>query len=136
MAKCSMAELTPLVEAWIRYADDDWQDSQILASAGGNPRSICFHLQQCIEKLLKAELMRLQSPVPKTHNLKELSDLLQQADAGWSAASIDLNRLSLAAVDFRYPDPSEPEPDIDLPLIQSIAADLRGRLLVRLEARP
>ena len=68
-----MAELTPLVEAWIRYADDDWQDSQILASAGGNPRNICFHLQQCIEKLLRAELMRLQSPVPKTHNLKELS---------------------------------------------------------------
>ena len=131
-----MAELTPLVEAWIRYAEDDWQDSQILASAGGNPRSICFHLQQCIEKLFKAELMRLQSPVPKTHNLKELSDLLQQADAGWSAASIDLNRLSLAAVDFRYPDPSEPEPDIGLPLIQSIAADLRGRLLVRLEGRP
>lgn len=49
-AKCSMAELTPLVEAWIRYAEDDWQDSQILVSAGGNPRSICFHLQQCIEK--------------------------------------------------------------------------------------
>ena len=131
-----MAELTPLVEAWIRYADDDWQDSQILARAGGNQRSICFHLQQCIEKLFKAELMRLELPVPKTHNLKELSELLQQADAGWSAASIDLNRLSLAAVDFRYPDPSEPEPDIDLPLIQSIAADLRGRLLVRLEARP
>ena len=39
--------------------------------------------------------MRLQSPVPKTHNLKELSDLLQQADAGWSAASIDLNRLGI-----------------------------------------
>ena len=127
-----MAELTPLVEAWIRYADDDWQDSQILASAGGNPRSICFHLQQCIEKLFKAELMRLEVPVPKTHNLRELSELLQQADAGWSAASIDLNRLSLAAVDFRYPDPSEPEPDIDQPLIHSIAADLRGRLFDRL----
>ena len=35
-----MAELTPLVEAWIRYADDDWQDSQILATAGRNGRSI------------------------------------------------------------------------------------------------
>ena len=127
-----MAELTPLVEAWIRYAEDDWQDSQILVSAGGNPRSICFHLQQCIEKLFKAELMRLEVPVPKTHNLRELSELLQQADAGWSAASIDLNRLSLAAVDFRYPDPSEPELDIGLPLIQSIAADLRVRLLDRL----
>ena len=127
-----MAELTPLVEAWIRYAEDDWHDSQILANAGGNKRSICFHLQQCIEKLFKAELMRLEVPVPKTHNLRELSELLEQADAGWSAASIDLNRLSLAAVDFRYPDPSEPEPDIDLPLIQSIAADLRVRLLDRL----
>ena len=127
-----MAELTPLVEAWIRYAEDDWHDSQILASARGNRRSICFHLQQCIEKLFKAELMRLEVPVPKTHNLLELSELLKQAYAGWSAASIDLNRLSLAAVDFRYPDPSEPEPDIDLPLIQSIAADLRGRLLDRL----
>jgi len=83
-----MAELTPLVEAWVRYAEDDWQDSQILASAGGNRRSVCFHLQQCIEKLFKAELMRLEVPVPKTHNLRELSDLLQQADAGWSAASI------------------------------------------------
>lgn len=127
-----MAELTPLVEAWMRYADADWQDSQILASGGGNRRSVCFHLQQCIEKLFKAELMRLEVPVPKTHNLRELSQLLEQADAGWSAASIDLNRLSLAAVDFRYPDPSEPEPDIDLPLIQSSAADLRGRLMDRL----
>ena len=34
-----MAELTPLVEAWIRYAEDDWQDSLILASAGRNGRA-------------------------------------------------------------------------------------------------
>jgi HEPN domain-containing protein len=128
-----MAELTPLVEAWIRYAEDDWHDSQILINAGGNNRSVCFHLQQCIEKLFKAELMRMKVPVPKTHNLRELSELLHQADACWSAASTDLNRLSLAAVDFRYPDPSEPEPDIDLALIQSIAADLSGRLLDHLE---
>lgn len=128
-----MAESTPLVEAWIRYAEDDWQDSQILASAGGNPRSICFHLQQCIEKLFKAELMRLQSPVSKTHNLKELSDLLHQADEGWLAETMGLNRLSLAAVDFRYPDPSEPEAEIDLDLILQIAAELKVRLLDRLK---
>ena len=44
--------------------------------------------------------------------------------------------LSLAAIDFRYSDPSKPEPDIDLPLIQSIAAELRGCLLGRLQGRP
>lgn len=127
-----MAERNPLVEAWVRYAESDWHDSQILASAGGNVRSVCFHLQQCLEKLFKAELMRLGVPVPKTHNLRELSELLHQADADWSAATIDLNRLSLAAVDFRYPDPSEPEPDIDLALIQLFSAGLRARLLERL----
>ena len=79
--------------------------------------------------------MRLEVPVPRTHNLRELSDLLQQADPGWSAASIGLNRLSLAAVDFRYPDPSEPEPNIDQALIKSIAADLRGRVLDRLRGQ-
>ena len=110
-----MAELTPLVEAWIRYADDDWQDSQILATAGRNGRSICFHVQQCI-------------------NLRELSDLLHQADDAWSAETMTLNRLSLAAVDFRYPDPSEPEPEIDLVIILQIAAELRARLLDRLGA--
>ena len=129
-----MAELTPLVEAWIRYADDDWQDSQILATAGRNGRSICFHVQQCIEKLFKAELMSMALPVPKTHNLRELSDLLHQADDSWSAETMTLNRLSLAAVDFRYPDPSEPEPEIDLVLILQIAAELRARLLDRLGA--
>jgi HEPN domain-containing protein len=77
-----MAELTPLVEAWIRYADDDWQDSQILAGAGGNPRSICFHVQQSIEKLFKAELMRLQSPVPKTQGLPMLRELTISKNAG------------------------------------------------------
>ena len=66
-------------------------------------------MQQCIEKLFKAELMRLKLPVPKTHNLRELSDLLHQADNRWIAETMTLNRLSLAAVDFRYPDPSEPE---------------------------
>ena len=79
-------------------------------------------------------LLLEEQPVPKVHNLRELSDLLHQADESWSASSIDLNRLSLAAVDFRYPDPSEPAPVIDLPLLQSVAAGLRARLLERLEA--
>ena len=32
-----MANHTPLVEAWIRYAEDDWQDSQILATSTSQP---------------------------------------------------------------------------------------------------
>ena len=70
-----MAELTPLVEAWIRYAEDDWQDSLILASAGRNGRSICFHVQQCIEKLFKAELMRMALPDHQSRGASEGTEL-------------------------------------------------------------
>jgi len=131
-----MAEITPLITAWIRFAEEDWDDAQILARSGGKLRSICFHCQQCIEKLFKAELMRLQATVPKTHNLRELSELLHQADESWQATSLDLNRLSLAAVDLRYPDPDVPEPEIDLVLVMKIALDLRLRLLDRLGVEP
>ena len=131
-----MAEITPLITAWIRFAEEDWDDAQILARSGGKPRSICFHAQQCIEKLFKAELMRLQAIVPRTHNLRELSDLLHEADDSWQATSIDLNRLSLAAVDLRYPDPNEPDPAIDIALVLQIALDLRLKLLKRLGAEP
>jgi len=81
-----------------------WPDPE--ASCGGKLRSICFHSQQCIEKLFKAELMRLQVTVPKTHNLRELSALLHQADDTRIASTLDLNRLSLAAIDLRYPIPT------------------------------
>lgn len=128
-----MAELTPLVEAWVRYAEEDWQDSQILAGAGGNSRSICFHAQQCIEKLFKAELMRLRIAVPKTHSLRALSALLSEADSTWVANSTDLDRLSLAAVDLRYPDPGEPEPQMDQAQVLEGALELRKRLLQRLQ---
>ena len=131
-----MVELTPLITAWIRFAAEDWDDAQILARCGGKQRSICFHCQQCIEKLFNAELMRLQAPVPKTHNLRELSDLLHQADDSWQATSLDLNRLSLAAVDLRYPDPNGPDPEIDIALVMRIALGLRLRLLHRLGAEP
>lgn len=131
-----MAERTPLVEAWIRYAEDDWQDCQILFGAGGNRRSVSFHAQQCLEKLFKAELMRLGIAVPKTHSLRALSDLLTQADATWTADSTSLDRLSLAAVDLRYPDPSEPEPVIDQALVLAITAALREQLLRRLGVGP
>lgn len=76
--------------------------------------------------------MRLKLPVPKTHNLRELSDLLRQADDRWIPETMTLNRLSLAAVDFRYPDPSEPELEIDLEFILQIATELRMLLLDRL----
>jgi HEPN domain-containing protein len=87
---------------------------------------------KCIEKLFKAELMRLGVAIPKTHGLRALSDLIRQCDDTWTADIHRLDRLSLAAVDLRYPDPSEPELEIDQELIVKIASGIRSLLLNRL----
>lgn len=84
------------------------------------------------QKLFKAELMRLGVAVPKTPGLRALSDLIRECDDTWTADILQLDRLSLAAVDLRYPDPSEPEEEIDQELIVNIASGIRSRLLNRL----
>lgn len=38
--------------------------------------AVCFHAQQCAEKYLKAALHEAAQPVPKTHDLTKLLDLL------------------------------------------------------------
>lgn len=76
--------------------------------------------------------MRLGVAVPKTHGLRALSDLIRGCDDTWTADSLELERLSLAAMDLRYPDPSEPELEIDQELIVKIASGIRSRLLNRL----
>ena len=40
--KCSMAELTPLVEAWIRYAEDDWHDAKSWLAQEGTCAAFAF----------------------------------------------------------------------------------------------
>ncbi len=46
--RCCMAELTPLITAWICFAAEDWDDAQILARCGGKQRSICLPCQPLI----------------------------------------------------------------------------------------
>ena len=58
------------------------------------------------------------------------------SDPTWSADHAQLDRLSLAAVDLRHPDPSESEPAFDQAQILAIASSMRDRLLTRLGSVP
>ena len=59
-----------------------------IAAEPPNFDAVCFHAQQCIEKLLKAQLIERNIPPPYTH-IQERMD--------------DLRLLSLYAVGIRYP---------------------------------
>lgn len=67
--------------------------------------TVVFHAQQCAEKYLKAVLVYHQIEFKRTHDLRQLAGLLEQAGrlpGGIVNAWLDL--LNAYAVEVRYPD--------------------------------
>jgi HEPN domain-containing protein len=90
---------------WIDKADGDYRTAgrEIQVTDAPNFDAVCYHSQQCIEKLMKALLIQKETVPPRTHDLVHLDQLLAAATAGWSWPVEELRFLTRAAVEFRYP---------------------------------
>ena len=100
--------MNPLTLEWIEKAEGDYITTQKLLPTT-SPQLydiICFHAQQCIEKYLKAWLQEANIPVPRTHNLGELLDLIVPTLPAWYHWQPDFKIITEYAVDSRYPGPS------------------------------
>jgi HEPN domain-containing protein len=64
---------------------------------------VCFHLQQCVEKYLKARLTEAGIAFTKTHDLERLLDLVLPAEPLWAGLRPAMVRLTDYAVEVRYP---------------------------------
>lgn len=95
--------MNPLTVEWIEKAEEDYNSAKWLQESP-NPvhNSICFHVQQCIEKYLKAWLQEENIPFSKTHNLEELLNLIVPTQPLWNAWQADLKIISTYAVESRY----------------------------------
>ncbi|MDO8632400.1 MAG: HEPN domain-containing protein, partial [Phycisphaerales bacterium] len=65
--------------------------------------AVCFHAQQCVEKLLKAVLVLRNVDPPYTHNLLELAELVRPLHPEIKLDPKDLRYLTRGGVAFRYP---------------------------------
>ncbi len=90
------------VGRWLQYARDDLQIAELILEHRQVPRAACFNAQQCAEKSIKATLVFLQLDFPKSHNLRQLCELLPE---GWHFGddTTMLSGLSVWAVELRYP---------------------------------
>ena len=91
---------------WMRYARSDLA----LANAASDEvmlESLCFHVQQAVEKSLKAVLVSRAIPFPRTHNIDSLIGLLP-ADVPVPPEDADVAELTEYAVTVRYPGLEEP----------------------------
>ncbi len=89
---------------WARKAEDDYR---LAATIGGGSEpfhdQLCFHCQQSAEKYLKAVLEELGQPIPRTHDLNDLLNLLGPVYPTLRCLRRGLVFLTEFAVDTRYP---------------------------------
>lgn len=109
--------MNPLTTEWIEKAESDYEAAEWLQQAPTpNHEAVCFHLQQCIEKYLKASLQEANIPIPRTHDLKELLDLIVPIMPTWHTWAPALSKLSKHAVKIRYPGDSATADDTEYAL--------------------
>lgn len=73
--------MNDVVEEWRQKAEGDFLTAarELRVTERPNYDAVCFHAQQCVEKLMEALLtLRGQQP-PCTHDLVRLNELLQAA---------------------------------------------------------
>lgn len=87
---------------WIRKAEQDWRVARKL-DPETEPDAICFHCQQCVEKYLKALLVRAHRSFPKTHDLGILLSLAAPGGNHLRKYENDLSDLNPYSVIARYP---------------------------------
>ena len=124
--------MNDVIKEWLAKADGDFRTAQreLAAVEAPNLDAVCFHAQQCIEKLMKALLIARGELPPKTHDLVFLADTLFCGNPDWQWPEDELRFLSRAAVAFRYP--GESAEAADAAEAVEIAARLRTALLARL----
>jgi HEPN domain-containing protein len=96
-----------LLKSWIQKADEDYSVANLLKKRKKYSMIACFHLQQAIEKYLKAYLIFFDLEPPKTHNLEDLLNLLRLEDPNLTEFQVEITDLTPFAVNGRYPEYDE-----------------------------
>ena len=102
-----------LVQTLLRKAEIDLLNATILRDSNqGNPEGIGFHVQQAVEKSLKAILVFHGIDYPKTHSIAGLARLASDNNIDLPDAFLESNRYTSYARDLRY-DQLNPEEAFD-----------------------
>jgi HEPN domain-containing protein len=124
--------MNDVAREWIEKAEADYLTAtRELRAEPPNYDAVCFHAQQCVEKLMKAALIVEGEVPPKTHDLAVLSGLLSSLRPDWSWPLEELRLLSRSAVIFRYPGESAGPEEAKAAL--NASRRMRERLLQLLE---
>lgn len=94
-----------LINSWIDKAGKDLLSAEHeLSFPDAVTEAVCFHCQQAVEKYLKAYLVFLSIPFPKTHEIGELITKCEKKDREISKLKEEADKLTDYAIEIRYPE--------------------------------
>ncbi len=120
------------VEEWIEKAEDNHTSALALQRRRRSrvPDVVCNQCQQCAEKYLKALLLLHRASFPKTHDLKQLEELLARYEPDVRLFEEQILLLDPYGVDIRYPGmrATDEEAKQAVKAMKAIRKFARGRL--------
>ncbi len=98
--------MTDVVKNWILKANNDFKTGKDeMATEEPATDTICFHMQQYVEKYLKGYLVFHKVDFRKTHDIAELIELCKKVSVEFEELyEIDADSLTIYAAEIRYPD--------------------------------
>ncbi len=117
-----------------KAAEDEALLDEVLSSRRISDDIVGFHCQQAAEKLLKALLSDLGIRFRKTHDVRELLDLLEDADCRVPGDLSDLDTLTPYGTVFRY-EVIPSEVSLDRAACRSMVRSLRAWVETELKKR-
>jgi HEPN domain-containing protein len=114
--------VTDIVKNWILKANNNYKTGKDeMATEEPATDTICFHMQQCVEKYLKGYLVFNKIDFRKTHDIAELIELCKKVRGDFDELyNLDADSLTIYAAEIRYPDdfymptPKETRESIDI----------------------
>lgn len=103
------SQKTAILRSWVGKADDDFKMANHAFTMGADCpfASLCFHVQQCVEKYIKTLLVLHEIDFPMTHDIGRLIQLLP-VDISLPIDVSTQELLANYAVTARYPGDDEP----------------------------
>ncbi|MBI2297517.1 MAG: HEPN domain-containing protein [Armatimonadetes bacterium] len=127
-------QLRIVVREWLRFAVSDLNAAEHLCALRDESLApqVGFHAQQCVEKSLKALLVKHQRPVERHHDIERLFRAVDPSERPHLATSVQ-RRLGRYATVERYPGALDPPDQADADAALAAARLVHRHVLAVLE---
>jgi HEPN domain-containing protein len=114
----------PKPEDWLKFSESDLRTAKLILQADeGLLSTALYHIQQCVEKSLKAYLLFKNVPIQKTHDLLGLVERCAKMDIDFLSILPDAVDINPYSTTTRYPDDYYVFPSLDTAYILLMKAE-------------